>query len=71
MKLTNKDDVDPCQEVVLRCPIVDRMSTLVRFLQAEDGKMYRFSTVAQAHHATQALLEEMATDLNITADSEA
>ena len=72
MGLTKKKavDIDPCQEVILRCPISDQ-EHLYNFLRTEYCEKYKFSTIPQAHQATQAVLERMVTDLDKTVDTKA
>ena len=62
-------DKDTSNEVNIRCPIVDDVHNLWDFLSTDNYEQYKFTTVQNAHHATQALLEKMMEDLNLTDDA--
>ena len=69
-----KTDNDPHQEENIRCPSVE-LDNLVNFFGTHDElrdfsgsnhkQQYKFSTLSEAHHATQALLTNMLKDTGI------
>ena len=59
-----KTDNDPHQEEKQRCQSVE-LEKIVDFFDTDNKQRYKFSTLSEAHHATQALLNNMLKDTGI------